>query len=590
MFLIDLLLIQLEGMVYKMGRFMRNVFRFFAFLSFIFIIMAVGRVANAELGTLVQVIESDGRLNTFRTAIDSAELGTMYASTGPYTVFAPTDAAFAVLADDSLTNANAIRSTLLHHTLQSAKNSGNLGVESAMRNALGKDLVITQVNGQFILNGVARLIVTDIEASNGILHLVDVVLDSNAPANAAPAEAQDEASSNEWDDNSGEDTAQPPTEPVQEKPQGLPETNLTLVNPSQNPAFKGEGHVAYWSGIQTDRTICKGTTWVVMRQMDGVTFVGSDRQTNPYRGDTGCEASLPLLCFNRDFSSPPATSSRGQNYANGWAGGRVRATVPVQGAQLATEAAAQQLCEATFGLDWRVAEFHDAGYGADIGDISGWDMWAWGGLSNNQRYWINVNDQPANPWNSVRPFNAPDINTWADQVLYIGQNPAYVAGNKIQPNAGLAAGRPFCKGVTWTLLKQMDGLVLVGSDAISNPYSGDTDCNKRLPILCVDVEGFSPPASNGADNYSNGWSGANIAQTYPFSGHDINTREKANQKCTQAFGESWRMAEFHDGSLGTAGTDGWNIWGYGGLTTNRRFWVSINDRSANPWNPHAGGG
>ena len=561
---------------------MRNALRFLVLFSLIFTFVAVQFASAQDNGTLVDVIGNDGRLTRMSGAINSAELNTMLSSSGPYTIFAPTDAAFAVLADDSLTNANAIRSTVLHHTLQSAKNSGNLSVEPSLTNALGKQLSVSQNNGKFMLNGTATVIVTDIVASNGILHIIDVVLNPN-PQQAAPA-AQP-AQPAPADDGA----AAPPPEPVEQQPAAMPENNLVLTDPSQNPAYKGEGHMAYWSGIQSDRTTCKGTTWVVMLQMDGVTYVGSDRQTNPYRGDTNCGTPLPMLCFLRDFSNPPPASSRGHDYSNGWAGGKVRATVPVTGAQLNSLGAANQLCAQTFGAGWRMASFHDAAYGAQVGEISGWDFWAYGGLNNNQRYWVHVGDQPANPWDSVQPHRAPELNSWVDQVAGPGGDSAYVVGEKMMPNYGLSAGRPMCKGVTWVIEKQMDGMVLVGSDALTNPYTGDTNCDQRLPILCIRVEGFTPPANTNGNNYSESWSGGQVGQTYPFSGHEINTREKANQKCVDTFGSGWRIMEFHDGALGTAGTDGWKAWAYGGLNTGRRMWISINDQPANPWNPHAGG-
>lgn len=53
--------------------------------------------------------------------------------------------------------------------------------------------------------------------------------------------------------------------------------------------------------------------------------------------------------------------------------------------------------------------------------------------------------------------------------------------------------------------------------------------------------------------------------------------------CVSSFGNGWRMAEFHDGSLGSQGV-GWALWAYGNLTTGQRFWVANNDQWANPWN------
>ena len=581
--------------MYLSGKFMRNALRLSLFIGLWLCLVLFQRVSGQESGTIVDVVTNDGRLNTLAGAIGSAELTAMYSSSGPFTLFAPTDAAFAVLTNDNLTNPNAIRTTLLYHTIQSAKNSGNLSVESTMTNAAGSDLQIAYVNGQFKVNNLATVVVHDIVATNGIIHLIDVVLDPYAVAAPPPADPQPEQAAG-TDGTVAQapvaDPTTPPTptpEPTPEKPKGLPINNLVITNPSQNPAFKGDGQIAYWSGIQVDRSYCKGTTWVLMKQMDGVTFVGSDRQTNPYRGDTGCEQALPLLCMNRDFSQPPAVSSRGENYHEHWAGGQVRATVPVLGTTLNSEAVANQLCQDTFGIGYRMAEFHDSGYGTQIGEISGWKFWAYGGLDNNQRYWININDQAANPWNSVQPYNAPEINLWYDQVSFHGGDEAYVAGDKMMPEVGRAAGRAYCKGLTFVIQKQMNGMVLVGTDALSNPYTGDTNCNQRLPVLCIRVDGFSPPANFDGNNYSESWSGGQIAQSYPFSGHEINTRESANAKCVESFGEGWRMLEFHDGSLGTAGTDGWKVWGYGGLQSGRRYWVSINDQPANPWNPHAGG-
>ncbi len=565
---------------------MRKIFRPIVLFSLLFTFVLVQFASAQSSGTLVEVIAQDGRLSQFSAAINSADLNTMLSSSGPYTIFAPTDAAFAVLTDDSLTNANAIRNTVLYHVLQSPKNSGNLSVESSFTNALGKQITVSQNNGRFVLNGTSTVIVTDIVGSNGIMHIVDVVLNSN------PAAAQQQQQGNDntaaGADNTSQDQ-QPAATPEPPKPTSLEESNLVMTDPGQNPMFRGEGKIPYWSGIQSDRMTCKGTSWVLKLQMDGVSHVGSDRQTNPYRGDTNCNIPLSLLCINRDFSSPPGTSSRGHDYYDGWAGGRLRATVPILGTELTSLGVANQRCESTFGPGWRMVSFHDGAYGAQVGEISGWDLWAYGGLESARRYWINVGDQPANPWNSVQPPKAPEINNYVTQIMFAGGDAAYVSGDKMMPSYGLSAGRNVCKGVTWVIEKQLNGLVLVGSDALTNPYTGDTNCNQRLPILCIRVEGFPPPANADGNNYSESWSGGQIGQTYPFSGHEINTREKANAKCVERYGSGWRIMEFHDGALGTAGTDGWKAWGYGGLNAGRRMWISINDQPANPWNPHAEG-
>ncbi len=536
------------------------------------------QVASAQGGTLAALISGDGRLSSFDAAVGAADLGGMYNGPGPYTIFAPTDAAFAVLNDDSLTNANAVRQTLLYHTLQGGFTKADLYQQESVKTALGKSIRIQNL-GNLLLNDSATLVVHDIQASNGVLHLIDIVLDHNKvgygdPSEAPPADAGDSAETN---------PGEPAPEP--EAPKAMPESNLVLIDPSQNPAFRGTGHIKYWSGIHSDSSSCKGTTWVVMKQMDGVTFVGSDRQTNPYRGDTTCAAALPVLCLTRDFSTPPA-SSRGENYHDGWAGGRVKATVPVSGSALNSLAAANQLCADAFGANYRMVEFHDGNYGAGIGEVSGWDIWAYGGLHNNQRYWVYNSDQPSNPWDSVQHKTAPPHNTWVDQVLYPGGDPAYKVGPWMGIQQGRSAGRGTCKGMTWAVNIQRDGMVLVGSDAITNPFTGDTSCDARLRILCIRVEGYTPPANSNGHDFTQYWSGGTVASTFPVTGHTLSTRAAANQQCVDANGPGWRMAEFHDGSLGTGGgLNGWQLWAYGGLHTGGRFWVSINDQPANPWNP-----
>ena len=558
-------------------------FRNYAMLFALVVACVFSQRASAQGGTLIDLINSDGRLSTMKGAVNSAELGTMFSGPGPYTIFAPTNAAFETMTNASLTSPNAVRQTLLYHTLQGSFTKAELYQHKSVKTALGKEIRV-QNFGNLLLNDSATLVVHDIQAANGTLHLIDVVLDHNRAGWGGEAEAPAAGAA-------GGDSAEngTPTEPAEPPPPPLamPVSSVVLTDPGQNPAYRGAGHTTYWAGINSNSTSCKGTTFVVMQQMDGVTYVGSDRMTNPYRGDTGCGTPLPILCLLRDFSTPPA-SSRGVNYHDGWAGARVKATVPTKGSEIMSLGAANQRCEEAFGAGWRMAEFHDAGYGVRVGEESGWDFWAYGGLHNNQRYWIHVNDQPANPWNSVQPRPAPTLNTWVDQILYPGGDSAYVHGELMSMATGVAAGRPFCKGVTWSIHKQVNGMVMVGSDGKTNPFTGDTSCAERLPVLCIRVDGYTPPVNFAGNNFNDRWSAGTVGRSFPVPGTALTTRESANAVCSEAFGGGWRMATFHDGSLGTGQYNGWYLWAYGGLNTGQRFWIAINDQPANPWNPHAG--
>ncbi len=96
---------------------------------------------------------------------------------------------------------------------------------------------------------------------------------------------------------------------------------------------------------------------------------------NPYQGDTSCRTVLPVLCFRPSGS------------------GELMATEPVMGAVLQSQAVASARCEAEFGAGWRMAEFHDGG---------GWQLQGrrGAGFRPNTRYWVHINDQPGNCWDS----------------------------------------------------------------------------------------------------------------------------------------------------------------------------------------------
>ena len=112
---------------------------------------------------------------------------------------------------------------------------------------------------------------------------------------------------------------------------------------------------------------------------------------NPYKGDTSCRVVLPVLCFQGKGLPQPPEIQAGQY--QGWSGGVIAATQPVMGAILTSEAVATARCERELGPGWRMAEFHDAG---------GWGMQGQRGvgLAPNTRFWVHINDQPGNCWDS----------------------------------------------------------------------------------------------------------------------------------------------------------------------------------------------
>jgi hypothetical protein len=110
---------------------------------------------------------------------------------------------------------------------------------------------------------------------------------------------------------------------------------------------------------------------------------------NPYTGDTACSSSLPVLCYKYDGSPVPAGLT--PDFYNGWKYGHISLTLPVQGTQLTSLAAANQICVNAFGAGYEIAEFHH--------NLGGWSWWAYGDVSNSQRFWTYINDTSGNCWN-----------------------------------------------------------------------------------------------------------------------------------------------------------------------------------------------
>ncbi len=138
---------------------------------------------------------------------------------------------------------------------------------------------------------------------------------------------------------------------------------------------------------------CKGMTWSLLKQEKNVVRVGSDpAHTNAYAGDTSCEAELSVLCINpKNLPKPEGVAS---DFYSGWSGAEVAATRPVAGFALTSREVADGLCSKMLGAGWRMAEHHDG--------KGGWGLAGFGEVSRDARFWVAINDQPANPWNSTR--------------------------------------------------------------------------------------------------------------------------------------------------------------------------------------------
>ena len=121
------------------------------------------------------------QVTTVVTAIKAADLVAALKGPGPFTVFAPTNEAFAKLppgtVDDLLKpeNKDKLRSILLYH-VHSGDTIMAKDVKSMNLSTLnGKDLTVA-VNGDTVMINNAKVVKTDIVCSNGVIHWIDTVL------------------------------------------------------------------------------------------------------------------------------------------------------------------------------------------------------------------------------------------------------------------------------------------------------------------------------------------------------------------------------------------------------------------------------
>ena len=140
---------------------------------------------TAEGGTasssIVEIAVADGRFTTLVAAVQAAGLADAL-SGGEWTVFAPTDDAFAKLglnADniaDSFTTAE-LTDILLYHAIEGEVTSGvALTLLGDVTMANGQQAGLKYFNGSLYVNDESKVIIPDIDASNGVIHVVDTVI------------------------------------------------------------------------------------------------------------------------------------------------------------------------------------------------------------------------------------------------------------------------------------------------------------------------------------------------------------------------------------------------------------------------------
>jgi transforming growth factor-beta-induced protein len=135
--------------------------------------------AEPMANSIVDIAVEDGRFETLVAALQAADLTETLAGDGPFTVFAPTDDAFALLPEGTvealLADIPQLTNILLYHVVSGEVLAADVVQLESAETLLGESVVIA-LDGDAVMLNESQVIITDIEASNGVIHVIDSVL------------------------------------------------------------------------------------------------------------------------------------------------------------------------------------------------------------------------------------------------------------------------------------------------------------------------------------------------------------------------------------------------------------------------------
>lgn len=143
-------------------------------------VTSTGGVTTAQSGTIAVILAARPEFSTLTTAIDAVQLVEELNGDTPYTLFAPTNDAFAALPagtlDALLASPSTLASVIQNHLLIEEASSDRLVGLGSVLTTLGQTLPITLTADGVVQLGDATIIEADIDTTNGVIHGIDTVL------------------------------------------------------------------------------------------------------------------------------------------------------------------------------------------------------------------------------------------------------------------------------------------------------------------------------------------------------------------------------------------------------------------------------
>jgi transforming growth factor-beta-induced protein len=158
-------------------------------VSFVVALSLLFVLAQDMPATVVDIAAASPDHTTLVAAVEQAGLVETLSGEGPFTVFAPTDAAFeaaltdmGITAEDLLANPD-LANILTYHVVPSQLLAADVlaaveagGGTASVETVNGAPIEVTVMDGNVMLNGVATVTATDLQAGNGVVHVIDAVI------------------------------------------------------------------------------------------------------------------------------------------------------------------------------------------------------------------------------------------------------------------------------------------------------------------------------------------------------------------------------------------------------------------------------
>ena len=145
------------------------------------VVMALGGSASAQGKDIVDTAVAAGQFTTLAAALKAAGLVETLKGTGPFTVFAPTDAAFAKLPKGTVEellkpeNRAKLTAILTYHVVSGKVMAADVVKVKDAKTIQGGSIMVNASGGKVMVDS-ANVVKADIGASNGVIHVVDTVL------------------------------------------------------------------------------------------------------------------------------------------------------------------------------------------------------------------------------------------------------------------------------------------------------------------------------------------------------------------------------------------------------------------------------